>query len=121
MKKVLFFILFLAPLPSKLQAQSAAEIKSFLLEQKSIAEGVKVDWNAETRLLQIGRHLISISENTHLQIDRNDAGRFVVEFLLQKGTAVTDTDDPAFRRAYWTIPLQTRRDCKQFIALLEKL
>jgi hypothetical protein len=104
MKKIFCLTLFAALFLIKLGAQTENQIKNLLLEQKSIANETAVVWKPETRQLQIGQHLIPISENTHLQIDRNEDKQLVVEFLLQKGTAVTNINDAAFRRAYWAIP-----------------
>jgi hypothetical protein len=122
MKKYLLILLYLLLFLLKTQAQTTtAQIENLLLEQQAIEKGTAVVWKASERQLQIGQYLIPVSDNTHLQIDRNANGRIVVAFLLQKGTAVTDRTDPNFRRAYWAIPFQSRRAGKHFIALFQQL
>ena len=79
-------------------------------------------WLPKSQGLQIGQYIIPVSAaDTHFQIDKSEVGGFEVAFYLQHGTAVTQIENPSFRRAHWKIPFKSKRSCRQFILLLEEL
>ena len=89
---------------------SLSNIRS-LLNEKSTAEKLKIEWLTNKRTLQINNHVFPVGENTHLKLGANNS----VEFFLQKGTAITDVNDTTFRRASWQIKFASKTACKQFI------
>jgi len=123
-KSIFFSFLFLVPV-SGITAQKSVDsivesLQKLLLEHSALPYETVVQWHPDTRALQIGRHLLPVTGNTNLNLEKTEAG-VSVHFYLQQGMAVTDLQDPAFRRASWQIPLNSRRAGKQFIQLLEQL
>lgn len=123
-KSIFFSLLFLVPASGMAAQQSTdsilASLQKLLLEHAALPHETVVLWHPDTKALQIGRHLLPVTGNTNLNLEKTESG-VRVNFFLQQGTAVTDLQDPAFRRASWQISLNSRRAGKQLIQLLEQL
>lgn len=91
-----------------------------LLDQASPDKHPSVQLAPDKQALQINEYLVPLAGTTLVRCEK-DGGKYQVKFFLQKGTTITKTSDPAFRRAYWAIDLHDKKACEQFVALFKKL
>lgn len=76
-----------------------------LTEQHTVA------FNEQTNSLQIDEWNIPVSKNTLVKLGKKST----VEFLLQRGTAVTSSNDPQVKKAWFSLSFTSRKSAKAFI------
>ncbi|UFH57687.1 hypothetical protein [Spirosoma sp. KNUC1025] len=124
MKRIVFTLFMLSLLTRQGFSQSSkSEIGTrlqTLLEQASPNKSVGVHVLEKESSLQISDHVIPLAETTFIRCEKQN-GKYAVKFFLQAGTAITRTEDPTFRRAYWSLDLATKQSCQEFMALFNQL
>lgn len=80
-----------------------------------------VKWLDKERTLQIGNELYPVGATTVLKWREDKEKGYSVEFFMQKGTAITQVDNPTFRRAWWTLSFSSKTSCREFVKLFEGL
>jgi hypothetical protein len=90
-----------------------------LFKKENKKESVK--WLPKQKSVQIGNYIYPIAEATHVKLGNGEDEGNLVEFFMQRGTAITDIRDVKWRRAYWSITFSDKKACKEFIQLIESL
>jgi len=123
MKRIFFALVLTILLAGQGFCQSrvndnAARLQALLVQASAKATLVQVlDKEAA---VQINESVFPLAETTLLRCEKQH-GKYVVQFFLQNGTAITRVDDPAFRRAFWAIELPSKQACREFITVFDQL
>jgi hypothetical protein len=86
------------------------------ITSSGLAEKQNVSYDSETSSLVVGSWIIPVSSNTFVKISKGNQ----VEFSLQKGTAVTSSEDSQLRKASFTLTFNSRKSAKEFINAFTK-
>lgn len=109
MKLLFLFSLVTIQLVSYSQSHETNELVK--IASSGLKEKQEVSYNAETSSLLVDNWVIPVTRNTFVRILENNQ----VEFLLQRGTAVTSLQDTTLRRAWLTLPFISRKAANEFI------
>lgn len=117
MKRIFITLLVLTTLFS-LQAQSVHD-QLVQVAKEGLKDAKEISFRESPAVLQVNEYLIPVSENTNVTVWK-EAGNYVVGFALQKGTAVTSTKDPQWRRAAFQLPFVSRQAAQNFVKAFKK-
>ena len=116
MKYFFLIVLVLGLRSAFCQSEKTQELVSLYKTEALPGSESNFTFHADLQQLEIGDHLIPLSDNTHLSVSKEQ-----VNFMLQKGTAVTSKTDPSYRRAFYSIEFKSKKAAKRFLMLLEQL
>jgi hypothetical protein len=119
MKKLLTIIFSLAQFFGYGQSQPSID-KLIQTTKEGISQKKEVDFDNSTNSLQVGEHLIPVSQNTLVKVELEN-GKYEVEFSLQKGTTIKNTLDPNWKRASFALPFKSQQAAKDFILLFQEI
>jgi hypothetical protein len=83
-----------------------------------LAESREVRLADDGMSLVVGEFVIPVSSQTHVKPAKRKAT--VVEFSLQQGTAITNTNDPSWKRAFFSLEFKSRDEAKKFVEAFRK-
>lgn len=125
MTKMLISLLIICLIAFKSVAQRSTDVYisnlQTLFKAENPTSSVPVQWLEKEKIVQIGDYLYPVGETTVLKWVKNQDTGFSVEFFMQQGTAVSQADNPAFRRAWWKLSFSSKESCKEFVKLFEGL
>ena len=122
MKYLFATLLFLVLQPAFSQTGEVEELVTLYRNEAINGDQNTLVFNHDLQQLEIGDHLIPVSNNTLLSFSKGKGKNLgIVNFMLQKGTAVTSKTDPTYRRASYSIEFRSGKAAKRFLALLEQL
>lgn len=117
MKRIFTTLLVLTTLFS-LQAQSVHD-QLVQVAKEGVKDAKEISFRESPAVLQLNEYLIPVSENTNVTVWKEE-GNYVVGFALQKGTAVTSSKDPQWRRAAFQLPFVSRQAAQNFVKAFKK-
>jgi hypothetical protein len=117
MKRIFITLLVLTTLFS-LQAQSVHD-QLVQVAKEGLKDAKEISFRESPAVLQVNEYLIPVSENTNVTVWKEE-GNYVVGFALQKGTAVTSTKDPQWRRAAFQLSFVSRQAAQNFVKAFKK-
>lgn len=85
-------------------------------ENVSWPDAGDISFDAGQQVLTVKSYRIPVSKNTLARADKNS-----VHFALQKGTTVTDANDPSWKRAEFIIPFGDRKSAAEFVKYFNQL
>ncbi len=99
---------------------SAQNVSDKLLEaaKAGIKDAEEISLHTSPSILQVDQYLIPVAETTQAAIKKEN-GTYSVWFALQKGTAVTSTKDPHWRRASFQLTFISKRSARSFVKAFE--
>lgn len=110
-------ILFACITVTSAQTDATVEqLKKVYTENVSWTDAGDLSYDANSKVLSVKNYRIPVSKNTLVRTDKNSA-----HFAMQQGTAVTDVNDPAWRRAEFIIPFRDKRSAEEFTKHFNKL
>lgn len=110
-------ILFACITVTSAQTDATVEqLKKVYAENVSWKDAGDLSYDAGTKVLSVKNFRIPVSENTNIRAEKNS-----VHFAMQKGTAVTDSNDPSWRRAEFILPFSNKKSAKEFTTCFNKL
>jgi hypothetical protein len=92
------------------------QLKKVYMENVSWPDAGELSYDAGERLLSVKNYRIPVSKNTLVRTDKNS-----VHFAMQQGTAVTDANDPSWRRAEFIIPFSDKKSAAEFVKRFNEL
>jgi hypothetical protein len=117
MKGILIISLFFMSIVS--YAQNDGLINKLIQTTKEgISQKKEVAFDNSTYGLQVGECIIPVSQNTLVKVEVEN-GKYEVEFSLQKGTAVTNTLDPSWKRSSFALSFKSQQAAKDFIRFFQ--
>ncbi len=99
-------------------AQKEAELVQ--ITREGLAQPASVQYRADEKLLQIDSLLIPCSKNSVPKLKKENNG-YRVEFFLQHNTAIRNTNDANFRRAWVALPFHSSDAAKKFIVAFQRI
>jgi hypothetical protein len=104
-----------------------AQTKNTPLEKLQKVYREQVAWEApgelsyddNTKLITVKTFLIPLSQDTKVSFDKKKGNKVI--FTLQKNTAITQTTDSNYKRAYFELEFKTKDACMQFITYFNQL
>ena len=110
-------ILFACITVTSAQADATVEqLKKVYTENVSWTDAGDLSYDANTKVLSVKNYRIPVSKNTLVRTDKNS-----VHFAMQQGTAVTDVNDPSWRRAEFIIPFSDKKSAAEFVKRFNEL
>lgn len=92
------------------------QLKKIYSEKVSWKDAGELSYDEATRTLSIKNFRIPMTENTNIRAEKSE-----VHFAMQKGTTVTDANDPSWKRAEFIIPFADKKSAGEFVKLISKL
>jgi hypothetical protein len=117
MKKLFTITFLLVQFVCYSQSQSFVD-KLIQTTKEGISQRKEVAFDNSTYGLQVGEYIIPVSQNTLVKVEVEN-GKYEVEFSLQKGTAVTNTLDPSWKRASFALSFKSQQAAKDFIRFFQ--
>jgi hypothetical protein len=117
MKGILIISLFFISIVSYAQNDDLIN-KLIQTTKEGISQRKEVAFDNSTYGLQVGEYIIPVSQNTLVKVEVEN-GKYEVEFSLQKGTAVTNTLDPSWKRASFALSFKSQQAAKDFIRFFQ--
>lgn len=118
MKTILTCIMLFAFVAVKAQSKTTLEeLQHVYSTQVAWENPGELTFDPETKLIWVKNFRIPVSENSHLRHEKVTKAIF----YMQKGTAVTDANDPNYRRAWFEIPFLTEEGAASFVTHFNKL
>jgi hypothetical protein len=102
------------------QKESALEnLQKIYSSQVAWEDAGELTYDKEARVIAVKNLRIPVAQSTLLKFDKKKGNKVI--FAMQNNTAITDATDPAFKRASFEIPFNTKDGAVSFITYFNKL
>jgi hypothetical protein len=117
MQKYALLLLMFLSIPAFSQAP---EDQTALVHATTVglAESKPVRMTDDGKSLIVGEFVIPVSIETHVKPAKRRSAW--VEFSLQQGTAITNSNDPSWRRASFSLEFKSKEAAKKFLAAFQR-
>ncbi len=101
-------------------AVAQKEVELVQITREGLAQTATVQFRSNEQVLQIDSLLIPCSKNSVPKWKKENNSHYV-EFFLQRNTAIRNTNDANYRRAWVALPFHSRDAAKKFIVAFQKV
>jgi hypothetical protein len=98
--------------------KTVEELKNVYATHAAWENAGELSYDAATKMIGVKNYRIPVSGDTQLKLNEKNGN---VTFRLQNNTAITDVNDPDYRRAWFEIPFLSKEGATDFIKHFNKL